>query len=98
MDEDLIVRRNPRVVFRDLASGQGAVLLDPETTAYHSLNDVGALIWRLLEEPLTFGELVSRLRATFEDVTPALRDDVSAYVSELASRDLVQLGRSASAP
>lgn len=90
-DDSLIVQRNPRIVSRDLGAGRGALLLDPKTAAYHRVNEIGALIWRLLERPHRFIELVDRLRDASAEAPESLRDDVAAYVADLAERDLLRL-------
>ena len=86
-----LVRRNARVVGRELHAGVGALLLHTETGAYHRLNRTGAFIWQMLEEPTRFDELELRLRSDVEDAPTLLRADLAAYVSELAGRDLVHL-------
>lgn len=86
-----LVRRNPRVVGRELHAGVGALLLHTETGAYHRLNRTGAFIWQVLEEPARFDELERRLRSDVESAPALLREDLAAYVSELAGRDLVHL-------
>ena len=87
----MIVERNPHVIFRDFADDRGGVLFDTETTAYHSLNELGSRIWRMLERPASLSELVSRLVESLDAPPPSLREDVATYVTELASRDLVRL-------
>ena len=51
IEETTILRRNPRVEYRGMGEREGGVLLHLDTAAYHGLNEVGALIWRLLEQP-----------------------------------------------
>jgi hypothetical protein len=49
MEADGVIRRNPRVVSRELAAEGGAVLLHLESGAYHGLNETGILIWSLAD-------------------------------------------------
>lgn len=84
------VRRRPDVVHRPLAGG--AVLLDLETGAYFSLNGVGALVWDLVGEGRTVGEVIDDLVARVEGAPPTVVDEVIAFFAQLAERDLVEIG------
>jgi Coenzyme PQQ synthesis protein D (PqqD) len=82
------IRRNPQVVYRALA-GEGGVLLHLESGAYHGLNEVGTLIWGLLDEEKTLDELVEGLRGQLLDPPDDLRGDVERFVADLRERDLL---------
>jgi hypothetical protein len=83
------LRRNPRVVHRNLAEGQGAVLLHLDTGAYHGLNPVAALIWDLLEEDLDFSALVEQLSMRAAEAPATLDSETAAFLTDLCERDLV---------
>jgi hypothetical protein len=85
-----VLRRNPRVEYRSMGEGEGGVLLHLDTAAYHGLNEVGALIWRLLEEPKAFDTLLQELRDRLQDPPPHFEEEIGQFVSELAERDLVE--------
>lgn len=89
MDGEVRIRRNDRVVYRDLE--EGGVLLDLRSGRYFSLNPVGALIWRLLEEGPTIEELAGRVRNATSDVPALVEVQVSRFVHGLADEDLVEL-------
>jgi hypothetical protein len=91
IDPSARIGRNPRVAFHPLAEGQGGVLLHLDTAAYHGVNDVGLLIWQLLDEERRFDQLVALIRARVADVPSTLDIDISAYVMDLRARDLVSL-------
>lgn len=84
-----VLRPNPRVAHRDLAEEGGAVLLHLDTGAYHGINQVGTLIWKLLGEGTTFETLLTELRATFEDSPANLEEDIGLFLTRLADRDLI---------
>lgn len=88
VDRRSVLNRNPRVEFRLLAEGEGAVLLHLQTGAYHGVNEVGALVWDLLPG-ISLGDLLAQLRQRLEDVPPTFEAEISQYVQELADRDLV---------
>jgi hypothetical protein len=86
-----IVKRSPRVEFRSLGEGEGGVLLHLDTAAYHGVNEVGSLVWSLLDQEPTFGGLLAELRARLEQLPPTFEAEISEFLDELAQRDLVHL-------
>jgi coenzyme PQQ synthesis protein D (PqqD) len=91
IDQATRIRRNPDVVFRQLEEEQGGVLLHLESGEYHGLNDMGSLIWRLIENETTFAAVVDGVRAEAEDVPAGVDQDVSNFLDDLNRRNLVEL-------
>jgi hypothetical protein len=89
IEETTVLRRNPRVEYRSMGEGEGGVLLHLDTAAYHGLNEVGAAIWRLLEEPKPLDVLLRELRGELQDVPSRFEDEIRQFLSELAERDLI---------
>jgi hypothetical protein len=85
-----VLQRNPRVEYRSMGEGEGGVLLHLDTAAYHGLNEVGALIWRLLEEPKAFDTLLQELRDQLKEVPPQFEEEIRQFLGELAERGLVE--------
>jgi hypothetical protein len=93
IDETTVVRRNPSVAYRGLGEEGGGVLLHLATGAYHGVNEVGALVWSLLDDAdgTSFGSIMGELRARIEDPPDDLADDIGTFVEDMAARDLVSL-------
>ena len=91
IEASALIARNSRVAFHPLTLGEGGVLLHLDTGAYHGLNQVGFLIWELLEEQRRFDQLLTLFRARVEDAPSTLDIEISAYVNDLRARDLVSL-------
>jgi hypothetical protein len=89
IDTTTVLRRNPRVESRSMGEGEGGVLLHLDTAAYHGLNEVGVLIWSLLEEQKPVDVLLQELREKLQDVTPGFEDEIRQFLSDLAERDLI---------
>lgn len=85
------VRRSEDVEFRSLGEDSGGVILRVSTGAYHGVNEVGALVWGLIDEGVRFGTLIEELEERLEDAPPTLRDEISQFIDELAERELVVL-------
>jgi hypothetical protein len=83
-----MIRKNPQVVYRALA-GEGGVLLHLESGAYHGLNEVGTLIWSLLDDEKTFDQLLAELRDQLVDPPDDLSGEVERFLADLRKRDLL---------
>jgi hypothetical protein len=86
-----VLRRNDRVEYRSLGDGEGGVLLHLDTAAYHGVNEVGALVWNLLDG-ITFGALLNELKTRLEQLPDTFEQEIAQFLGELAERDLVLLG------
>lgn len=83
------VQRSTDVVFRELESDGGGVLLRLDSGAYHGLNEMGCLIWSMVGEGASVDELVSGVEQRVEAAPTELRRDVEAFVSDLVERGLL---------
>lgn len=84
-----VIRRNQRVVFRNLADQSGAVLLHLDTAAYHGVNEVGGLVWDLLKDDIRFDDLITQLQSHLEEAPSSLADDIADFLQELSARGLI---------
>jgi hypothetical protein len=90
IDPQTTVRRKPDVVFRALQEGEGGVLLHLLSGEYHGLNQLGCVIWGLMESDRTFGDLVTDVRGQLDDPPASLDQDISSFLEGLRDRDLVE--------
>jgi hypothetical protein len=58
---------------------------------YYGLDPVGARVWTLLGEPVTFADLCGSLVRIFNVDAPELEDDMRAFLGELAEQGLVEI-------
>ncbi|HXV32462.1 MAG TPA: PqqD family protein [Gaiellaceae bacterium] len=84
------VERNASVAFRRLADGEGGVLLHLESGEYHGINEVGCLIWELLDGERTVGQVAVALRDGVDGGPDDLTGEVVVFLDGLRARDLVQ--------
>jgi hypothetical protein len=96
LEREAVIVRNPRVEYRKLADGGGAVLLNLDTAAYHGLNRTGSVIWETVGEGKTLGDVVPEVASFFEDAPPTLADEVTAFIRDLLARDLLRVDRGGS--
>jgi pantoate kinase len=65
------------------------VMLDSEQGKYFSLNKVGAVIWALLEEAMTYQELLSSLMKQFTVEQQQCQQDVEPFLEKMLQAKLV---------
>lgn len=83
------IRRNPQVVYRELAGEGGAVLLHLDSGAYHGLNETGSLVWGLIDGTRGLDALVAALREQLEDAPDDLDAEIEQFLADLRDRDLI---------
>ena len=67
------------------------VLLDLDSDVFIGLDEVGSLIWNLLEEPITFATLCQSLRNEYDVPEDTCRVDVLDFLGDLANNSLITL-------
>ena len=71
--------------------GDELVMMSAQKGKYIGLSSVGARVWELLETPRDIASLCNELEREF-DVAPAVcRDEVDAFVKELAEHGAIAL-------
>ena len=89
IEESARISRNPNVVHRTLP--EGAVLLHLGSGEYHGLNEVGTLLWELLDEERDLAGLVAAARTRVAAPPLELEADVARFLAVLRDRDLVRV-------
>lgn len=89
IDPSTAPAKNENVAFRRLAEGEGGVLLHLESGEYHGINEVGCLIWELLDGERTIDGLVVAVAEGVEDPPADLADQVIAFLDSLRERHLI---------
>jgi Coenzyme PQQ synthesis protein D (PqqD) len=86
-----LIERNARIVHRNVNKDQGSVLLHLDSGAYHGINEVGTMVWDLIESPISFEQLLITLRERLGKVPSTLDADIAAFVKDLEKRDLLRM-------
>ncbi len=79
-----------RQVSSDFPDGQ-VVLMDVHEGTYYGLNRMGARIWEMIQSPRSVGDIVDTLLESYEVAEGRCLEEVSALLSDLASRSLVEI-------
>jgi hypothetical protein len=89
-------RQSERIVARQIAGQWLLIPLQPtgaDLQKVYLLNEPSAAIWRLLERPLTFPELVTELGAEFAAPDEVIETDAGEFVQDLVHRGFVSQER-----
>lgn len=88
IDLDSVMIPNEQCPVREV--GTGLVLMAPAGTATHSLDEIGAFIWRQIDGRRSLAGIVEALIAEYEVDSGQATNDVRAFVSQLVEADLVR--------
>ena len=88
MVERYIVQ-NPQAAWR-VYDGE-AVIVSPEDSTLHTLNEVGTLVWEAADGHTPLSAIVTRICARYDVDAPAAERDVEIFVAELRERGLISV-------
>lgn len=92
MDNKIRFRRNPDYIYREVA---GEAVLVPTGKAAESffgivsINSTGALLWKILEQEHSLGELREMLAREYELEEEQSQQDVTEFLETASSRNIV---------
>ena len=69
--------------------GSEAVILNLKSGVYHGLNEVGASIWKLIQEPKTIKEIQQQLLEEYDVEPEQCYNDVISLLKDLLAAELV---------
>lgn len=67
------------------------VMLSIEQGCYYGLDDIGSDIWRRIQTPCSFAELVDNLITDYDADPVTIATDVQALLGRMAEQDVVTL-------
>jgi hypothetical protein len=74
----------------DLLDGE-VVILNMNDDVYYGLDQVGGRIWSLIQEPITFGEIIQTLQAEYDVDHQQCVQDVLALLEDMLSKGLIEV-------
>jgi len=84
-----VISRSPSVLTADV-DGE-IVMMSIEQGRYFGLDDIGSDIWRRIEPPCSFAELIKRLTVDYDADRATIAADVHALLGRMAAQDVVRL-------
>ncbi|HVC57501.1 MAG TPA: PqqD family peptide modification chaperone [Stellaceae bacterium] len=85
-----LVSRSPSVLAAEV-DGE-VVMMSIEKGRYFGLDDIGSDIWKRIETPCSFAELIDRLVADYDSDRATIAEDARALLERMAAQDAVRLG------
>jgi hypothetical protein len=89
MKDTTVWKRSNNAVTAEV--GDEVIFLHEGEGVYYSLDGVGAVVWKTLESPLQFGDLVTMILGEYEVEEVQLRQDLINLASSLTEKELVEL-------
>lgn len=68
-----------------------AVILDVNSGQYYGLNEVGARIFELVEQPCSVDKIITLLTNEYRVEGENLKADLLAFLNDMAQKDLIQV-------
>ena len=87
--ESSIIVANEEQISSDL--GGEAVILNLKTGVYHGLNEVGARIWNLIEQPSSVSDIKQTLLQEYEVEAQQCDRDLKALLEHLLAAGLIDV-------
>lgn len=84
-----MISRSPAVLTAEV-DGE-IVMMSIERGRYFGLDDIGSDIWKRLDTPCSFAELVDRLSGDYAADRATIAADVRALLGRMAEQDVVRL-------
>jgi hypothetical protein len=89
IEENTLISRSTTVLSAPVR--EEIVMMSIESGRYFGLDDIGNDIWRRLETPRTFGELIDGLAADYDADRAVIADDVRKLLAEMAEHKVIAL-------
>jgi hypothetical protein len=84
-----VISRSPSVLTAEV-DGE-VVMMSIERGRYFGLDDIGSDIWKRLEAPCSFADLIDRLAADYAADRATIAADVQALLGRMVEQDVVRL-------
>ena len=89
IDSSTVISRSPAVLTAEV-DGE-IVMMSIEQGRYFGLDDIGSDIWKRLDTPRSFAELINRLASDYDADQATIAADVRDLLSRMAEQDVVRL-------
>lgn len=89
MDENAVIKLVTAINVTDLAGEK--VMIDFETGKYFMIKGVGNDIWDMIQTPITYGEIVKKLRSEYDVTEEECTASVSSFLKKLKELNFVSI-------
>jgi hypothetical protein len=85
--------RNPQLAWREI-DGE-VVIISPEDSQVHELNETAALVWKFADGERTADEIAASLATEYDVASDSARKDVAELIAQLADKQLLLVAAAA---
>ena len=89
INNQTILKRNKEILSTEM-DGE-TVMMSVENSEYYSLSPVGTKIWELLENDLSFEQLINLLMEEFDVDKQTCQNDTKEFLEELIDKGLIKV-------
>jgi len=82
-----LVKASEQGLFSEL--GEGSVIMHLHEGVYYGISDVGTSIWKSIQEPIPFSDLIDRLLEEYEVERRPCEEDAESFLLGLEEKGLV---------
>ncbi|MEM7387958.1 MAG: PqqD family peptide modification chaperone [Verrucomicrobiota bacterium] len=90
INDETRLQRNREIISTQI-DGE-TVMMSEDFENYFGMARVGSRIWELLEEKISFAQLIEELMKGFEVTEEQCRQETLAFLQELEKNDLLNIG------
>lgn len=72
--------------------GDDLAMLNEETGQYVVLNDMGKIIWEMIDGDTSLEDIIEELLKTYDVEVQVCRSEVTEFVDELIKQEIIRLG------
>lgn len=69
--------------------GEELLMMSISQNKYFNLNEIGTVIWQLLEQPRTIEQLIDALTAQFDVSRETAQAELTTFIAALRERELI---------
>ena len=88
-NSESLISRNTDILANQV--GNEIVMMDMEKGKYYGTNRTGSYIWQILETPMTFPALCSRLAADFNIPEEKCTEEVKVFLQQMQSEGIIAI-------
>lgn len=87
-EQTTIFQRRKEIVFTYIDNE--IMLLHPDSGKYYSFNKVGAYIWELLSEPISYEKIIAELLIKFDVEKSQCESDTQNFLQSLLEKNMIE--------
>jgi hypothetical protein len=90
ISENTVISVAEEQITGDLLDGE-VVILNMKDDVYYGLDHVGGRLWSLIQEPITFGQVIQTLLDEYDVEYQQCSEDVLGLLEDMLSKGLIEV-------